>query len=96
MGYDRADLTILRNRIEDTVRVSHGACGKTWNQKGNRSGHCGGCHQTFYGVSTFDKHRRDNKCLDPALLKGPWWIDEDSQWHYGERLTDEQKARIWG
>lgn len=79
------------------MRVSHGACGKTWDQKGNRSGHCGGtCHETFYGVTVFDKHRKDGVCLDPRELPGPWWQDDDEQWHFGVRLTDEQKTAIWG
>ena len=74
---------------------THGACGQSWSG-GERSGHCGGCHRTFYGLSTFDRHRRDRTCLDPATLPGPWWQDDDSQWHYGQRLTEEQKQKMWG
>lgn len=37
--------------------VSHGACGKTWNQRGNRTGHCSKCHETFEGLSLFDWHQ---------------------------------------
>ena len=46
----------------------HGACGQSWRQSGNRTGHCSGCHQNFDGLSAFDRHRRDGKCLDPASL----------------------------
>lgn len=77
-------------------RTIHGQCGKTWLQKGNKSGHCSGCHVTFYGSTTFDRHRRNGTCLDPNTLDGPWWTDDDGQWHYGERLTDEQKKEMWG
>ena len=36
----------------------HGACGKGWKQRGNRTGHCGGCHETFEGLALFDAHQR--------------------------------------
>lgn len=39
--------------------TAHGACGKTWKQRGNITGHCSGCHETFEGVALFDKHRTD-------------------------------------
>jgi len=50
--------------------VSHPACGKTWKQRGNRTGHCSKCHETFEGLSLFDSHQRigDNgsvTCRDP-------------------------------
>jgi len=37
--------------------VSHGQCGKSWKQRGNRTGHCGACHETFEGLSLFDAHQ---------------------------------------
>lgn len=49
-------------------------CGKTWKQRGNTSGHCTGCHETFEGITLFDAHqRRDDEssktiCLDPAKM----------------------------
>ncbi len=30
--------------------------------------HCTVCHQTFTGTPTFDRHRRDGGCLNPADL----------------------------
>lgn len=32
--------------------------------------HCGGagCHITFGGVTGFDKHRKDGRCLPPASI----------------------------
>lgn len=46
----------------------HGQCGGIWWQSGNRTGHCGSCHRVFDGLSAFDRHRREGKCLDPATL----------------------------
>jgi hypothetical protein len=51
-------------------------CGARW--AGTTTCHCGGktgCHRTFSGASTFDRHRRGGQCLDPeaaglALLAG--------------------------
>jgi len=37
--------------------ATHGACGKSWVQHGNRTGHCSQCHETFEGVSLFDWHQ---------------------------------------
>jgi hypothetical protein len=58
----------------------HGACGKGWKQRGNRTGHCSGCHETFEGIALFDAHQRRSAdgslvCLDPAVMK-----------HRGKRL----------
>lgn len=45
-------------------------CQKWWG--GLNTGHCTGCHQTFTGITAFDRHRtgshaRDTRtCLDPA------------------------------
>jgi hypothetical protein len=65
----------------------HGACGKGWKQRGNRTGHCAACHETFEGLSVFAAHRRQNEdgtaiCLQPAavtyqkkplrLIEGTW------------------------
>lgn len=52
--------------------ASH-ACGKTWKQRGNRTGHCGACHETFEGLSLFDAHQSLNPdgrviCADPATM----------------------------
>ncbi len=53
--------------------TKHGACGKTWVQRGNRTGHCGGCHETFEGIALFDAHQSLNPdgsviCADPAQM----------------------------
>ncbi len=43
-------------------------CGSRWG--GLNTCHCAadGCHRTFSGVSTFDRHRRDGRCIDPATV----------------------------
>ncbi len=51
-----------------TVLTTHGACGKSWKQRGNRTGHCSGCHHTFEGITLFDLHRRGGVCADPRVM----------------------------
>lgn len=55
--------------------VSHGACGKSWKQRGNRTGHCSNCHETFEGLSLFDWHQTlDDQgrvlCRNPSDAEG--------------------------
>jgi hypothetical protein len=65
--------------------VTHGVCGKAWKQRGNRTGHCAKCHETFEGLSLFDWHQTlDNEggvvCRNPS----------DPQWSKKElRLIDD-------
>jgi len=83
---------------DQTNIVSHGACGKTWHQSGNRTSHCGGCHETFASLSVFESHRRDQKCLAPEDVRhnrkrgiaqrpdGIWYSPadaEDARAHFG-------------
>jgi hypothetical protein len=54
-----------------TGLTTHGACGATWKQHGNRTGHCGVCHRTFEGSGLFDWHQElqaDGSviCRDPS------------------------------
>lgn len=37
---------------------THPKCGKTITQKGNRTGHCSACCETFEGQTLFDAHQR--------------------------------------
>lgn len=37
--------------------TTHGACGKSWRQRGNTTGHCARCHETFEGLGLFDWHQ---------------------------------------
>lgn len=50
-----------------TGLTTHG-CGKSWRQRGNRTGHCSGCHETFEGLSLFDAHRKGGVCADPRKM----------------------------
>lgn len=52
----------------------HPKCGQTIRQRGNKTGHCPKCCQTFEGQSLFDAHQRSARdgsiiCLDPAHMK---------------------------
>lgn len=56
-----------------TQLTSHGACGKTWKQRGNTTGHCAACHETFEGLGLFDAHQRLSQtgrviCAVPAAM----------------------------
>lgn len=48
-----------------TLPHSH-RCGTRWSGKG--VSHCGACCATFTGVTTFDLHRRNGKCLPPRAV----------------------------
>lgn len=68
--------------------TSHGQCGKTWKQRGNRTGHCSGCHETFEGLGLFDAHRysvseTERGCKNPSEMeypKGYRLILENGSW----------------
>lgn len=52
----------------------HPKCGKTIVQRGNKTGHCAKCCETFEGLSLFDAHQRvvaggRIECLPPAHMK---------------------------
>lgn len=58
--------------------VKHPKCGKSWIQRGNRTGHCAACHETFEGASLFDAHQRVSPdgtgavtCSDPIEMEFP-------------------------
>ena len=68
------------------------ACGTTWRQAGNNTGHCGGrrgCHRTFDSEQAFDRHQTVRKgvvvCRDPATL----YDLSDSQAVYESRVGDD-------
>lgn len=71
--------------------TTHGACGKSWTQRGERTSHCGGCHETFGALSIFDKHRRDGRCLPPAegLVQ-----DDEGVWCTTEGLANREVLGI--
>lgn len=58
----------------DPLRFPTCARGCVWKQRGNVTGHCAKCHETFEGISLFDRHQVCNEdgsvtCQDPAGLK---------------------------
>lgn len=78
--------------------VLHPACGKRF-PAGDRTGHCSQCHETFYGLTAFDRHQRSQagrvRCLIPTTNSEEWRLDAEGRWHYGERMTTEQAAALW-
>lgn len=73
---------------------------------GNSGGHCARCHESFRGDAAFDNHlARANDgtgrsdCLHPANAyrdngkQHPYWQDDHGVWHYGARMTTEQKRK---
>jgi hypothetical protein len=59
-------------------------CGENWTAKSLC--HCTSCHRTFGGLTGFDMHRKDGKCLDPQDLgmkiteAGIWIRDLGGKW----------------
>lgn len=51
--------------------------------------HCGVCHDTFGGLSGFEKHRKDGWCLNPAELNM-----ELKEGIWRQPLKPEDKARM--
>ena len=78
----------------------HGACGKTWHQRGNRTGHCSKCHETFEGLTLFDAHQRvlasgQVDCLKASTMT---WRGErlrliDGTWR-GPAMPEKILARV--
>lgn len=84
--------------------TKHG-CGKSWLQRGERTGHCGGCHNTFEGNALFDAHferMADGRvhCKNPAEMtykKEPLVFDGtygDGAWSAARTIFDPKA--IWG
>ena len=77
-------------------------CQQRIRQIGNRTGHCANCHETYIGEAAWNNHYHMNFdtgemfCRSPVLVEGKWWLDDEGYWHYGKRLTAEDKERIWG
>lgn len=80
----------------------HAKCGKTIKNRGNRTGHCGNCCETYYGETAWNKHYTTDEsmeriiCRSPVPVEGKWWLDEYDHWHFGRRMTEDEKKEIWG
>lgn len=74
---------------------------------GSTGGHCGKCHRSFRGEKAFDAHlirrndgsgRSDCAADMNAIPKAsggvhPYWQDDAGVWHYGARMTEEDKRK---
>jgi hypothetical protein len=47
----------LADHHRDAVHYPACNCGAVWRQRGNLTGHCTACHQTFQGIELFDRHQ---------------------------------------
>lgn len=52
--------------------------------------HCSArdCHRTFSGVGTFDRHRRDGACVDPASIG---FVERDRVWRHPVSPADAER-----
>lgn len=62
--------------------------------------HCATCHVTFGGVSNFDRHRSNGRCLPPASLglteREDVWreeMDHDKVTMFRERVRKDRTSR---
>jgi len=79
--------------------LTHPKCGKTFPHN-SRAGHCGGCCETFIGMGAFEKHRigehgTDRRCAELVEEENRFWQDKDGYWHFGPKLTEEEKKKLW-
>lgn len=63
----------VEERHQSIRRTAHGACGRSWVQRGNVTGHCAACHETFEGERLFDRHQHLTaqgkvQCSDPGSM----------------------------
>jgi hypothetical protein len=71
-------------------------CGKRFPGT-TRFGHCPVCHETYYGDASIEKHRVGAHGVDRRCeLQELHWQDARGYWHFGEKLTEDQKKEIWG
>lgn len=81
-----------------TDTYTHGSCGSRWS--GQRTSHCGNCHQTFTGLSAFDAHqRRDFGGLDCMPPEQCGLVARETAhgvvWG-AEPMDDETRAKVFG
>lgn len=92
------------------MKLVHPKCGKQF-PNSSRAGHCSGCCETFIGLASFENHRTGDHATGRSCQIKPYtsyhteyphtivfghWQDDDGYWHFGEKLTTEQKAKMWG
>lgn len=50
------------------MKIGRCACGASWHQRGNQSGHATCCHLTFSSEAAFGRHRRVTTCVHPSTV----------------------------
>lgn len=80
--------------------VLHPKCGKRF-AAGDRTGHCGACCESFFGLAAFDAHlvRGADHCVTcsaPSADGGEWHRDSAGRWHIGEPMSAAAVARLRG
>lgn len=83
------------------MKTRHGACGRTWTQRGERTSHCAGCCETYATLSLFDAHRigpwSDRRCVIPDGLvqddEGVWWTPEGLANNVRQRVAGAEAIR---
>ena len=94
----------LEDHHKDAVRYPACNCGTIWRQRGNLTGHCTKCHETFEGVSLFDRHQHTGPdgrtiCTNPAditLGKAETRLEQvDGVWR-GPRMPADVIAARFG
>ncbi len=63
-----------------------GGCSNTWG--GLAMAHCSVCHDTYSGITSFDRHRNRGKCVNPETYK-----NEDGELVFERRTSG--KVPIW-
>mgnify|MGYP001615205842 FL=1 len=92
-----------------TKQLIHPKCGQAF-PNSPRYGHCAACCETFSGQQAFDAHRRgpfegnQRYCEvapyehtgDDGVTRYGHWKDVEGYWHFGKRLTEEERQALWG
>ena len=77
----------------------HPKCGQRFPDT-SRTGHCGACCRTFYGLAAFDRHQSHVGgkvvCADPADDSREWRLDKEGCWRFGAGMTPEARAKLRG
>lgn len=62
-------------------KITCGGCSSSW--IGLAKCHCASCHLLFSSLSSFDRHRRAGKCLDPfSVGMEKRWVDSAKFYYY--------------
>jgi DNA (cytosine-5)-methyltransferase 1 len=65
----------LADHHRDAVHYPACNCGAVWRQRGNLTGHCTACHQTFQGIELFDRHQSTDVRRAHSMTTRPRLLD---------------------